>query len=111
MGEGDQGRRAGSGEVSACLPVVGAFAFWPHGGSDRTRGPRVAARQAKISKTTPCKESNPLQTKGKKKRNKGASLGCFRRKKDFDPSGKSPAHLHHRANCRPAVALTVGLSA
>jgi hypothetical protein len=47
------------------------------------QGPRL-----KIAKTTPCKESNPLKTK--------ESLAwIFHRKKPFDTSGKSGAHLHH----------------
>src|SRR5438046_505609 len=55
----------------------------------------AASLPTKISKTTPCKESNPLKRKGRRH-------GCFCRKKHFDTSGKSAAQLHHRANCRPA---------
>jgi len=47
-------------------------------------------------------ENNPMQRK-EPYANKGDSLARIRaRKKHFDSSGKSPAHFHHRANCRPA---------
>jgi hypothetical protein len=46
-------------------------------------------------------ENNPMQRKEPLENKRGSLAWMLARKKHFDTSGKSRAHLQHPANCRP----------